>query len=411
MNILWLPSMLPFPSDNGCKIVISNRMKQLKKRGNKLFMIVESNKIDINLKLYLDDFFEKYILVKPIKRDKIYKIYWFVFASLNLGRYWNPEIIKQIDLILREQQIDGVIIEMPMLAINYIPISMNYEIPVIISQHNIESEAIRSKNKVKGISFFKKIYSHIESKRLYNWEKKLYKNSLIKGQIFVTFDDLIKYKEIFPNSVSCKMLCSPIGTDLPQEQIAPFNIEGKIIVFPAAFDYSPNIHGASWFVNNVLPIILNEIPSVKIMLVGRNPNHKIKKLADKNVIVTGGVDSMLPYFFRADIFVVPLFFGGGMKTKLIEMGCFSKPVVTTSSGLKGTKYINGIDLYEENTINDFATRCIDILKNPKKYLKSSLNMKEKTINTYLWDNIGKEYSNFIGTIVNKELLRNEDRNN
>ena len=75
---------------------------------------------------------------------------------------------------------------------------------------------------------------------------------------------------------------------------------------------------------------------------------------------------MLPYMKEADLFIVPIFFGGGVKTKLIEMGCWKKPIVTTEEGRVGTIYTDD-DVCIANSPADFALGCINALQHPETY--------------------------------------------
>ena len=79
--------------------------------------------------------------------------------------------------------------------------------------------------------------------------------------------------------------------------------------------YYPNLEGIRWFYKNVIPGLNNKI---QINIVGRGTEILRSEMDDSRVHVLGTVDDVFQYLYDADIFIAPLFSGGGMKTKSIE---------------------------------------------------------------------------------------------
>lgn len=401
MNILWIPSGSPFPSNAGGKVVISNRMIQVAKKHN-IYLITESAMVDEESKERLSCYCRKYDLVPPRKRSYAYKVKSFVTSSMNVGKYENPAITKKVLEYISRYKIDLINVDLPMTAVNLLPIQKKLErIPIVINEHNLEFENVRSKTKVKGLNPFIKLYAMMESQKLYRWEKNIYKGCNVKGITFVSDVDMNKFKSGFSSLEKIELFHSPIGTNIPELAEGTIKKDEKMLVFPAAFDYAPNIHGAVWFAQNVMPIILKSIPNAKLYLVGRNPKEEVKQLANDHIIVTGTVPSIQPYMSLADLFIVPIFFGGGVKTKLIEMGCWKKPVIATAAGVVGTLYNKDEDLIVCDDADVFANSCIEVLNSPADYLNMAQRMFQKTVENYLWDNIGREYCSFLERVSKK----------
>ena len=399
MKVLWIATCVPYPADNGYKIVLANRLQKAKERGIDIVFVAEGQPTNDSL-LLLKAVTSKAILTNEKSRSKPYLAHCFIKSSLNLGRYYNEKIVTLIRQELKEKKFDLIIVEMPLLMINLPLDEIDEDIPICINQHNIESKAVLSKISVQGIGLLKKVYSRIESVKLKRWEQKMYMKKSVIAHTFVSDADMELFQREFNFPENTKFLCSPIGTNLPNSTETPIDVNNEIqmIMFPAAFDYAPNIHGAKWFVSNIMPRIKEKCPNAKVYLVGRNPTQEILNLSSSDTVVTGTVNSMVPYFKRANLFIVPLFFGGGMKTKLVEMGCYGKPTITTTSGITGTIYKSFEDVLVSDTVQDFAEYCIDTLLNPGKYEKMAAHMYQTTIDNYLWDSIGEKYCNFIENI-------------
>ena len=114
------------------------------------------------------------------------------------------------------------------------------------------------------------------------------------------------------------------------------------ILFVAGFAHPPNVDAAIWLVEEILPIVLDRLPYVRLSLVGSNPSDRVLALASEHVIVTGHVeDAVLQSFYeRARVAVVPLRFGAGIKSKVVEALQQGLPLVTTSVGAQG---LDGLD--------------------------------------------------------------------
>ena len=109
------------------------------------------------------------------------------------------------------------------------------------------------------------------------------------------------------------------------------------LLFVAGFGHTPNVDGARWFVNEVMPIVWSSRPETSISLVGSNPTDEVKAMQNTRVNVTGYVSDpeLRQWYERSRVAVAPLRFGAGVKGKVIEALVHGLPVVTTSAGRQG----------------------------------------------------------------------------
>ena len=374
--------------------MVGNRMKAVAAK-HSVFIVTEGSGKETDESVYHELCCKGIKLVEAPKRDLFYHIRWLVRSSLNVGRYANPKWTRAVYDILRKMQIDLVNVDLPMPCINLLPIQQNFgSIPIVINQQNIEFFNVKSKIHTKDIGFPVKLYAAMESAKLKAWEKTLYRQRSIKAMSFVSHKDLDSFVAEFGEK-GMELFVSPIGTNLPDETEMYDEHEGKIIVFPASFDYPPNIHGAVWTATNVMPKLRNMGGNIKLYLVGREPTAEVRKLACEDIIVTGTVPDIRQYFRMADVFVVPIFFGGGVKTKLIEMGGYGKPVVSTTAGIAGTLYKHGEEVFVADTAEDFAEHLTRTLLNRRDYQETGERLRKTTLDHYAWSNIGKDYCDFL----------------
>jgi GT2 family glycosyltransferase len=109
------------------------------------------------------------------------------------------------------------------------------------------------------------------------------------------------------------------------------------ILFVAGFAHPPNVDAACWLVQQILPLVQQRHPQVRLHLVGSSPAPEVLALASAGVQVTGFVsdDELAGYYARCRVATAPLRFGGGMKGKVLESMRHGLPMVTTEVGVQG----------------------------------------------------------------------------
>jgi glycosyltransferase involved in cell wall biosynthesis len=83
--------------------------------------------------------------------------------------------------------------------------------------------------------------------------------------------------------------------------------------------------------------------------------------ADPRITVTGTVDDIRPYLWKATLAVVPLVYGAGIQNKILEAMACGTPVVTTSRTLASLGVTPGRELIAADGADDFARVVLDLL--------------------------------------------------
>ena len=109
------------------------------------------------------------------------------------------------------------------------------------------------------------------------------------------------------------------------------------LLFVAGFAHPPNVDAAKWLVESIMPNVWRAFPDLSLYLVGSNPTPEVRALAGERVKVTGFVeDKELERYYRtARAAIVPLRFGAGVKSKVVEALQQGLPLVTTTTGAQG----------------------------------------------------------------------------
>ncbi len=109
------------------------------------------------------------------------------------------------------------------------------------------------------------------------------------------------------------------------------------LLFVAGFAHPPNVDAAEWLVYDIMPRVWAKRPEARLSLVGANPTPRVQELAEDRVEVTGFVsdEALFRRYASARACVVPLRFGAGVKSKVVEAFQQGTPLVTTPVGVQG----------------------------------------------------------------------------
>jgi Glycosyl transferases group 1. len=181
----------------------------------------------------------------------------------------------------------------------------------------------------KSNNLFYKFFYSFEYCRI----KKFELNNLKKFDFIYTLNnkDLEILKKYKINNISVKY---------PQVEDWIYNVkrnkvQNKTILFLGAMHRNENQQAVKWFVSNIIPTLISFYPNLKFYVVGGGVSESIKKLQNKNVVITGYVENLEYFFEKAQVAVVPLSYGAGIKIKTVETISAKIPTIATKIGAEG----------------------------------------------------------------------------
>jgi glycosyltransferase involved in cell wall biosynthesis len=140
--------------------------------------------------------------------------------------------------------------------------------------------------------------------------------------------------------------------------------------------------------------VKREVKDAKFWVVGRNPPRSIRKFSDDDIVVTGSVDDVRPYYAKASVAVAPFEFGGGTKLKILEALSSNVPMVSTSIGAQGLDVKDEVHLLIRDDWTNFQESLVRLLNDFNLWKKLAVNGRKFVETYYSWDVIIK---NFIKT--------------
>jgi len=254
----------------------------------------------------------------------------------------------------------------------------------IIDSHNVEYDNFRRIYE-KERSPLRKLHYYYEFKKF----KKEEREACLRYQsVFMTSE---RDKEILDRDVpEIPKYVVPNGVDSTYFTPSEESPEPYSLVFTGAMSYVPNNDGALYFLDAIFPLILKQVPRVKVYIVGGTPTKKLLHHSSDNVIVTGFVDDVRPYIRRSNVYVVPLRMGSGTRLKVLEAMAMKIPIVTTSIGCEGIDVHNGESVLIADDPQSFADSVIRLMNDQSLRRKLTENGYETVTAQYTWSVIGEQ---------------------
>ena len=142
--------------------------------------------------------------------------------------------------------------------------------------------------------------------------------------------------------------------------------------FVGSFQHTPNIDAVNWFVEEVLPLVVTEIPDFEFWIIGDHAPESILKLDSPPVFVKGWVKDLDALLDHMRLNIAPLRFGAGVKGKISHALALGLPSVTTSIGAEGMNLTNSEDIEIADSPELMAEKICLLMKNDRHWTKVSL---------------------------------------
>ena len=171
----------------------------------------------------------------------------------------------------------------------------------------------------------------------------------------------------------------------------PHSVEPETLVFVGAFRHEPNVDAMLYFCHQLFPQILKERPQTRLYIVGSGPPESIQALqSSPQVTVTGYVEDLRDFYRRAQIVVVPLRTGVGIRGKILEAWAAGKAMVATPLACQGIRAVHGENILIADGADKFIGQTLALLCDPDLCNRLGREGRETAVDFYDWKRLGKE---------------------
>jgi len=316
--------------------------------------------------------------------------------SNQMRRHVSEGVTLHISALLKKEKFDVVHVEGYYLM-QHIPASI--DVPLLLVEHNIEcllclQRFMLASNREEKAYFWQEYVNTL------NWEKIFWKRAALC--VTLTNEDKTSMTRLEP-ALNIKTI--PDGTDhnktikkigLVSGDTANHlvNAEYPSVLFVGNFAYEPNVDAALYFSKIIFPLILRDVPDARLYLVGNAPPKEIKALTvNKQIEVTGFVNSLVHYYKAASIVICPLRIGGGIKVKILEALNAGKAIVSTSVGAQGLDLKLHRALAVADEPRDFAKKAVQLLRDPNQRHRQEREALAYSKTLPSWEQVSNQFSN------------------
>lgn len=375
MKIFVLLSRFPYPLEKGDKLRAFHQIKQLSKN-HEIYLCAISDEpvskkhLDI-LREYCVEI-EVFRIYKPkILIQLLYKLL-FTKESLQVSYFYNSNIQNRIDDFVKRVKPDHIYCQL----IRVTEYVKKYSVSKTLDYMDALSRGME--RRIEESPFYLKPFLKIETERLKRYEH----------TIFSQFDNLTiiskQDKELIVNIKNDSIVVVPNGVDYSTYQHK--DIDKKYdLIFTGNMNYPPNITSATYLVKEIMPIIWQKNPSIKLAIVGANPDLKVSSLKSDNVIVTGWVDDISEYYASSKIFIAPMQIGTGLQNKLLEAMAMKLPCITSKLANNALGAEHHVNILIGEHPNEYANHVLSLIENKELYKKISENGYYFVTQNFTWE--------------------------
>lgn len=386
-TLFVLLSRFPFPLEKGDKLRAFYQLKGLAESYDIVLCCLYEQAIQEAHYAEVSRYCKEIHLLKLSKLGLLWQVVLNLFSSrpFQVAYFYRQQHFRTIQQLLQKHKPDHIFCQLLRVA-DYVK---GYTLcPKTIDYMDALSKGME--RRINTEPWYKSWFFKLEFKRLADYE----------GQLFDLFD-----QKVIISLQDLNFINHPKRSEI---QVIPNGVDESFFDFPAAekkydllftgnFNYPPNIEGATYLVNEILPILRQKGFDLRLMLSGSDPHPRIKALASDRVTVTGWVDDIRTSYAQSKIFVAPMFIGTGLQNKLLEAMAMELPCITTklANNALGATDEKNILLAEES--DEFADKTIRLLTQNEVANQIKDNAKNFVLENYSW----KKQNNLLISLIQK----------
>jgi polysaccharide biosynthesis protein PslH len=306
------------------------------------------------------------------------KNFFFSERPYDLERFYSGSFLEILRSITDIKDYDIIQCEGLVFAFYVNDIRALTNAKIILRAHNIEHH-IKEMMAQHERNILKRLYLLNLSSRIKRTESSC--RNMFDAIVAITEDDRNWFEG---QDGRCPVVVSETG-EYPEMQANEFHARNNNVGFIGALDWQPNIDGLLWFLDEVWPAIVKDIPAASFRIAGRNAaSHTQKLLAGKNVVFLGEIDDARVFISSMAVMIAPLFAGSGMRIKIIEAMNAGIPVVASPVAAQGLPVTDNHDIIIGSDKNGFKRGVTELLTDSE--MRHSIGMNGKALIREKFDN-------------------------
>ncbi|MBE2223584.1 MAG: glycosyltransferase [Anaerolineae bacterium] len=137
------------------------------------------------------------------------------------------------------------------------------------------------------------------------------------------------------------------------------------LVVSGKMSYHANITMVVNLVGEIMPLVWEKRPDIKLQIVGKDPARNIQAMAEHPQIeVLGTVPDLRPFLQQATVAVAPIVYGVGIQNKVLEAMACATPVVATTQAVSAITAVPGQDILVGSEPSQISDAILQLVNDP-----------------------------------------------
>lgn len=367
MKICILTPRFPFPENGGDVLRINNIARYLKAQNHKLILVSyceQEPDLETARTLY-----DKVYTIRRKRSDSLLYSLLFMLSGkpIQCGYYYSRAFMRLFRQVVEEERPDRYVAHLLRMS-PYLECA-GLERSSVVEMTDALSKTYALSAGAKG-GWLKRMVYKMEKTLIQRYEQHVMQ--VFPKVVLVSQADINYLNERCGKPTSTLVLHTN-GVDCVETPAVSYHAHK--ICFVGNMRTLQNQDAVLHFVNDIFPLILDEIPDAMFYVVGAEPPKNIMNLVnEKNVVVTGFVDDLAATLSEFCVAVAPVQVAAGIQNKVLVAMATGIPVVMTSLISKAIpELVDGQNCMIRDDNAAFAQSCIRLMQDVE--MRASLAKK------------------------------------
>jgi sugar transferase (PEP-CTERM/EpsH1 system associated) len=383
MKVLFITTKSPYPLFEGRALRTFNLIKEVAREHEVHLLSFVQTQED------LDGIEHMRSLCKVVEYEKLYfgagrlavlaDAVRDIFSArpLPILKYYSRSMEARIRRLIAAHHYDVIHLDMLHLC-EYMDVCSG--IPVVLAQHNVESMILQRRAENEKRWLLRKYLSR-QYRKLQTYEAAMCRRV---DELLAVSDADAQCLEAMTGRGDISVAPNGVDTEFFQPQAVP--ADDHNLVFVGGFTWFPNLDAIQYFSDEILPLVRQKLPNIRITVIGRQPDTAaVRRVASApGLTLTGLIDDIRPTVAEAGAYIVPLRIGGGTRLKILDALAMSKAIISTSIGCEGLAVTHGQDIIVADTPESFANAVIETLSDPARAQRIGAAGRALVVARYGW---------------------------
>ncbi len=385
MKIFVLLSRFPYPLEKGDKLRVFHQIRELSKRHEIILCALSDEPVSKKNLEILSQYCADIKVIRLYKTQIFFNLLWkllFSKDSLQVSYFYNKRAQIVINKFIDKTKPDHIYCQLIRVT-EYVRYS---KIPKTLDYMDALSRGME--RRIEEAPFYLKPFLKIETERLKRYEHFIFND--FNNLTIISKQD----RALIVNIKNDSIVVVPNGVDYAtyQHRISEKKYD---LIFTGNMSYPPNVTSAIYIIKEVMPLIWQTNPNVKIAIVGANPDLKVTALKSEKITVTGWVDDISEYYASSKIFIAPMQIGTGLQNKLLEAMAMKLPCITSDLANNALGAEHNSNILIGNRPEEYAKHVISLLENQELYNRIAENGYTYIKQHFTWEGSTQILENLI----------------